>query len=492
MKVYTLFIGKGKWGIGWPYIGFDEEGLCRSIIRRLKEKFPQIEFTGGKIVSRYDLKELWEIKKGIREADGLFLCIVGNYGTNPLIDDMGIKAIEIGKPTILASYMYGGNWGFTRIYERVRGKKLRVLPISSSDFKDVEKAIGLMERLHRMRGKKIIVFTFDEAEVTKSEEDKRRIMEMLDAEGLSKEVKEGFIKILSGDKVQVDVHGVDQAIQWRRNEDKYRENLRRIFGLEMTRRDPEELYRYYENASLEEAEKIADEWIRNAERVDASRQAIVSAARLYLALKKLVEDTGCDAVGIECCPVMVSGKLPIFPCLAFSKLNDEGITAVCEADMDSCVTLLLGRYIADRPGMMGNYCLDVPRNRAIYLHCTSPTKLYGYDKPPLKYYITRHGEAHFLGASPVVRFPSGEDITTVKVSVLHGKICIRHGKSLGLVEDEKACRDKLLVETNAAKIMEKHDQNIFGWHKVSFFGDLREEFKAAARLLGLDVVEEDK
>ena len=288
MKIYTLFLGKGKWGIGWPYIGFDEEGLCRSIIKRLEEKFPQIEFTGGKIVSRYDHKELWEIKEGVRDADGLFLCIVGNYGTNPLIDDMGVKAIEVGKPTVLASYMYGGNWGFIRIYERVRGRKLRVLPVSSSDFKDVEKAIGLMERLHRMRGKKIIVFTFGEAEVTKSEEDKRRIIEMLDAEGLSKEVKEGFMKILSGDKVQVDVHGVDQAIQWRRNEDKYRENLRRIFGLEIVRRDPEELYRYYENASPEEAEKIANEWIRNAERVDASREVIVSAARLYLALKKLV------------------------------------------------------------------------------------------------------------------------------------------------------------------------------------------------------------
>ena len=494
MKIYALFIGKGRWGIGWPYIGYNEKELCRSIIRRLKEKFPHIEFTGGKVVSRYDPKELWEIKRGIKDADGVFLCIVGNYGTNPLIDKIGVESIEIGKPTILASYMYGGDWGFIRIYERVRGRKLHVLPVASSDFNDVEKAIGIMERLHRMRGKKILIFTFDEAEVIRNEEDKRRILTDLlgaDGEKISKETREGLMKILSDDKFRVDVHGVDQAIQWRRNEDKYRENLRRIFGLEMVRYDPEEIYKYYENVSPEEAEKVADEWIRNADRVDASRQAIVNAARLYLALKKLIEDAGCDAVGIECCPVLASGKMPAFPCMAFSKLNDEGITAACEADMDSAVTLLLGRYIAGRPGMMGNYCLDVPHNRVTYLHCTSPTKLYGYDKPPLKHYITKHGEAHFVGASPVVKFPSGEDVTTVKVSVLHGKICIRYGKTLGLVEDEKACRDKLLVETNAAKILEKHDQNVFGWHKVSFLGDLRQEFKAAARLLGLEVVEED-
>ncbi|KPV64364.1 MAG: hypothetical protein AOA65_1006 [Candidatus Bathyarchaeota archaeon BA1] len=493
MKIYTLFLGKGKWGIGWPYVGYDEEELCGSIIRRLKEKFPHIEFTGSKVVSRYDAKELWEIKRGIKDTDGVFLCIVGNYGTNPLIDNIGVESIEVGKPTVLASYMYGGDWGFIRIYERVRGRKLSVLPVSSSDLEDFEKAIGIMERLHEMREKRIMIFTFDEAEVVRNKEDRRRLLTDLlgtDIEKVGEEAKEWLTGILSDDKVSVDVHGVDQAVQWRRNVDKYKENLRRIFGLEMVRCEPSDLCRYYENASPEEAERIADEWVRNAERVNASRQTIVNAARLYLALKKLIEDTGCDAVGIECCPVLMSGKIPAFPCMAFSKLNDEGTTAACESDVDSAVTLLLGRYVVGRPGMMGNYCLDVPHNRATYLHCMSPTKLHGYDKPPLEYYITKHGEAHFLGASPVVRFPSGEDVTTVKVSVLHGKICIRYGRSLGLVEDEKACRDKLLVETNAAGILEKHDQNVFGWHKVSFLGDLRQEFKAAARLLGLEVVEE--
>lgn len=495
MEIYTLFLGKGRWGIGWPYIGFDEEGLADSILERLRDRFPDVEFTGGRVVSSFDSRDLQLIKMGVREADGLLLCIIGNYGTNPWIDSVGVEAIRVGRPTILASYMYAGDWGFIRIYERVRGKGFPVLPISSSDFGRVEWAVDIMRKLYMMRGRRILIITFDEVEVARRDEDRRRLIRDLlenELKVLGDEAKEGLMNLLSQDKILVDVHGVDQAIQWRRNEERYRENLRKIFGLEMVRRKPEELTEYYENVDLGEAERLAEAWIREAERVDASHGAVVCAARLYLALKKFLRDTDCHGVGIECCPVIVSGRIPAFPCMAFSKLNDEGIVAACEADMDSAVTLFLGKYVANRPGMMSNYCLDLHKGQVTYLHCTSPTKLYGYEEAPLKYYITRHGEAHFLGASPVVRFPVGEDVTTVKVSVFHGKLSIRYGRSLGLVEDEKACRDKLQVETNAQRILEKHDQSVFGWHKVSFLGDFREEFKAAAKLLGLEVVEEDR
>ncbi|MCX8162430.1 MAG: hypothetical protein N3E44_05530 [Candidatus Bathyarchaeota archaeon] len=493
MKIYTLFLGKGEWGPGWPYIGYDEKGLCESIVRRLRDRFPDIEFVGGRVIWRYSREESWEVKRGLREADGLLLCIVGNYGTNPMMDNIGVEAIEIGKPTILVSFMYGGDWGFIRIYERVRGRGFPVLPISSPNFEDMKRAIGVMKNLYDMRGRRILVITFDKAEVSRSEEDKRRLTRMLEAEGLPIEVKNILAKYyVSPDSFTVDVHGVDQAIQWRRNEDLYRSNLKSIFGLELVRIDPDELLDYWEDVSVEEAGKVADEWVNEAEEIRVPRDPIVGAARLYLALKKLLKDKGCDAVGIECFPVLLSGKMPILPCMAFSKLNDEGIVAACEADMDSAVTLLLGKYLAGRPGMIGNYCLDLSGNKVTYLHCTSPTKLHGYGGSSLSYYIDRHGEAHFIGASPIVRFPQDEPVTTVKVSVFHRSICIRYGRSLGLLEDEKACRNKLVVEDDANRILEKHDQSVFGWHKVSFLGDLRWEFEAAARLLSLKVVKDDR
>jgi hypothetical protein len=118
--------------------------------------------------------------------------------------------------------------------------------------------------------------------------------------------------------------------------------------------------------------------------------------------------------------------------------------------------------------------------------------MYGKDKEALPYEIDRHGELHGMGAVPLVEFPHGEMLTTIKISILKKKIAVRTGKIIGTIRDEKACRVKILVETNAKKILEKYDWDTFGLHRVSFLGDHRDEIISAAKLLGLTVVEEDK
>ncbi|MEM3062237.1 MAG: hypothetical protein QW303_01635, partial [Nitrososphaerota archaeon] len=138
-----------------------------------------------------------------------------------------------------------------------------------------------------------------------------------------------------------------------------------------------------------------------------------------------------------------------------------------------------------------NHCIDLKNNRVIYLHCCVPSKLYGPNGPAQKYEITRHGEGHFLGASILLDFPIGENVTTIKISVLDRKIAIRSGKILGTIRDERACLSKLLVETNAQKILENYDFKTFGWHRVTVLGDWKKEIIAAAKLLGLTIIEED-
>jgi len=490
MRLCTVFLTREAGGFGWPYLGHDDAKNADSIAGRLRDRFPDIEFTSNMLVTRKDHSEIWEIKNEIDRSDGLLVFVIGN----PTFVDVGVEFIEVGKPTILANYIYGGDQGFIRIYERVSGRGLRVLPVSSTDFADVERAVELLKGLISLRGKKILIFTFDLPEVSRGEEELRRISDLLGS-GLD-ELDEGTMKsiapLVAERKLRIDVHGSDQAVQWRRNETKYRENLRKTFGLEMVRPTPDELRAYFEKVDEIEAARIAEKWINNAKEVNASRHVIHNSAKLYLALKQFMKYADCDAVGIECYPVLVSGRLSAFPCLAFFELNNEGSTAVCEADMDSCVSMLLGRYVAGRPGHVSNYSLDTSHDRATYLHCVAPNKPYGPSGPTLGYSISPHGEAHSVGASPEVEFPSGEDITTIKVSVFAGKMLLRHGKSLGSVKDEKACRDKLLVETNARTILERHDHDTFGWHTVSFLGDLREDFIAAAKLLGLEIVEEDR
>ena len=50
-------------------------------------------------------------------------------------------------------------------------------------------------------------------------------------------------------------------------------------------------------------------------------------------------------------------------------------------------------------------------------------------------------------------------------------------------------------ESIASRILENYDyqsHQTFGWHRVSVVGDFRDDIKIAARLLGLEVIEEDE
>ena len=58
--------------------------------------------------------------------------------------------------------------------------------------------------------------------------------------------------------------------------------------------------------------------------------------------------------------------------------------------------------------------------------------------------------------------------------------------------DKKGCVSKMLVKSNVEKILKNYKWESFGWHRVTFIGDWREDFIIGALILGLEVVEEDK
>jgi len=96
------------------------------------------------------------------------------------------------------------------------------------------------------------------------------------------------------------------------------------------------------------------------------------------------------------------------------------------------------------------------------LHCVAPNRLYGINGPSTSYEIVFHGETHYLGASPCVKFPVGEIDTTTKISIFEKKISIRQGKIIDNVVDKKGCVSKILVEGNVKKIMKYYNWDTFG------------------------------
>jgi L-fucose isomerase-like protein len=96
--------------------------------------------------------------------------------------------------------------------------------------------------------------------------------------------------------------------------------------------------------------------------------------RIYLAMKKLVENEGLDAIGNKCQPELSSSAcgLGVAACLSHSLLIDEGIMCSCEADMPSAITMHILNLFSGQPVFfadLNSVERDIPAVR--FMNCGS-------------------------------------------------------------------------------------------------------------------------
>jgi L-fucose isomerase-like protein len=108
--------------------------------------------------------------------------------------------------------------------------------------------------------------------------------------------------------------------------------------------------------------------------VEPDGATLLGAASLYRALKDLASEHRLDALTIRCFDVL--GELCNTGCLAVSRLNDEGLTAACEGDLPSLLTMMVLGGVSGQPCFMANPSdVAVEEGLITFAHCTIPLRL---------------------------------------------------------------------------------------------------------------------
>lgn len=417
----------------WPYVGYNYEERAEKILRLLQQRLEGVELVHSLVYSK---EEAEKALKEMGDVAGYVLYYIGIWsGTAQVI-------AKTGKPLILVDDLYAGSGEFILSLAELRSKGYPAVGVASSNIDDAAKAIRLLKALHEFQNSKIIVVA--DVPEQRAEQVKRRA-----------------------------------------------EFLRKRYGIQLVYVSSSQVNEIYRTVDQREAENIAEKWINEAEKVvEPTRQEILNAAKLYLALKRLLDQHEADAITVDCLTLVYSGRLPAYPCLAFFQLNNDGYTATCEADIDSTATMLLLRYLTGRPSFVSDPVIDQATQQIIYAHCVAPTKVYGPDGPASPYRIRSHAEDR-KGAAVQALLPLGETVTTAKLVLGEETLIIHTAQTTANVEEEKACRTKLAAKTNADKILENWPPSS-GWHRVTVYGDYRKQLKNIAKLLRLKVIEEDK
>ena len=92
----------------------------------------------------------------------------------------------------------------------------------------------------------------------------------------------------------------------------------------------------------------------------------------YDAIKKICQEERLDAMTIRCFDIIKACNTT--SCLALAKLNDEGIVAGCEGDMQTLMTMLLARKLCNEPAFMANPSILTDKT-TMFAHCTVPLSM---------------------------------------------------------------------------------------------------------------------
>jgi hypothetical protein len=140
----------------------------------------------------------------------------------------------------------------------------------------------------------------------------------------------------------------------------------------------------------DEVVKMADEYIKSARDMRlANRQDVINGIKSYLVAGKILESEKADAITMDCLGAL-GDKGVSLPCISWSRMNDDGIPAACEADLGAVASHIIVQYLFDRPGFQQDPVADTSDDTIIGAHCSCPTKLNGFSNQPEPFEIIHH------------------------------------------------------------------------------------------------------
>jgi hypothetical protein len=229
----------------------------------------------------------------------------------------------------------------------------------------------------------------------------------------------------------------------------------------------------------DEARAIADYYAKNAkEIVEPTKADILEAAQQYGVLKRLMAAQDCQGISLAGCLIQKP------PCLAASKLRDEGIVATCEGCSHGSLGELVTFLLFNRPTFIQDPSPNTINNTLIGAHCTSPTKLEGCDQAYRAPYLLRNYHSR-QGVSMQVLWPEGKDVTVIQFGWPKKTLMIGSGRVVSNIAQPPSGCCRTAVEFTVDGCPDTRD--VKGFHQLFILGSLERPFRQFCQLAGIEV-----
>lgn len=213
-----------------------------------------------------------------------------------------------------------------------------------------------------------------------------------------------------------------------------------------------------------------------------TEEDVERAVRFYLALREIAEERSADAVSTVCRRFKEAGA-PV-PCVALNLLQEDGVPAACQGDVDALLTMILLKRAGAPSSFMGNP--GEREGRLAVSHCVLSRRMLGPDGTVRSYsLVPYHGDA----ANPTILtdLPEDQPVTVARLTKNLEGLILASGALAGNMDEPGVCTNGLLIDVpNLDEILD----TVMGgqYHLVVACGDYTEELTRQAHRLGATIL----
>ena len=243
------------------------------------------------------------------------------------------------------------------------------------------------------------------------------------------------------------------------------DDAKKIFNINLIHISMEEF-----KAEIEKHELMRIPHINDFKKKFKDEQVLEGAINIYSALKRLINKYDLKGLTVRCFDLL--GEYKNTACLALAVLNEEGITATCEGDVPSMITMHAIRALTGRSCFQANPSyINQEENTVLFAHCTLPINMCS------DYSLTTHFESG-LGIGIKGNLHIGEvSICKIFVNQKHNlDNCIAiNGKIKENLSLSNYCRTQINVELSDYDLLSVLRED-FGNHMIISYGNITDEF----------------
>ncbi len=221
--------------------------------------------------------------------------------------------------------------------------------------------------------------------------------------------------------------------------------------------------------------------------VNVNDDVLENSVKYYFAFKQLIKDLDLDALTVNCFPLpYIKGKT----CLATSNLNDDGIVAACEGDVNAAIIMLAFQYINGTASLNSDIIIENQKENALmFSHCGAGPFTCASDCKDIIL-----DEQYEIKSGMAVYYPvkTGGKETTVVNLVGRGstyRMCILSGVSIPTKElTYHGNPIQIRFNTGIVDLLNQIGNEGFGHHWMVAYGNHKDIFREISKLVKLNHV----